>query len=368
MDNTELHYVAYDPDAIWEDMMLAYLEEGGDVLYPGDEKEMLLRSVLANFVQIFAGVDNALRMQTLRYAVGDYLDVLGENRGCARIAAAAAKATVTITAASGASATTLPEGKTMTADGVLFYKLESAVSIGGAVAETTATIVCTTPGTAGNALAAGTEMSFSSASVAVDGIVVATAASGGVDEESDDDYRERIREHILVATTAGPSEQYESIVKAIPGVTDAVALNVGDGMVQIVFMDETQHTGTDYARMRAAIEAAINADTVRPLTDVIDDIVYAVPKQYTLKVVATYDGANVEAAIEDAIAEYVEWQNEKIGRAFNPEKLIGMIYQAGATRAYFRSDSTFNGGSTIQYTEIAENAICTGTAALVAAN
>jgi hypothetical protein len=36
-------------------------------------------------------VDNALRMQTLRYAVGDYLDVLGEQRNCERIQASAAR-------------------------------------------------------------------------------------------------------------------------------------------------------------------------------------------------------------------------------------------------------------------------------------
>ena len=94
MDNTELHYLAYDPEAIWEQMMINYVEAGGDTVYPGDEKYMLLRGVLADIVQVFAGVDNALRMQTLRYAIGEYLDVLGELRGCERIKATAATATV----------------------------------------------------------------------------------------------------------------------------------------------------------------------------------------------------------------------------------------------------------------------------------
>ena len=97
MDNTELHYLTYDPDEIWDQMIENYVEAGGDILYPGDEKEMLLRSVQADIVQIFAGVDNALRMATLRYAVGPYLDVIGELRSCARIEASAATATVTIT-------------------------------------------------------------------------------------------------------------------------------------------------------------------------------------------------------------------------------------------------------------------------------
>lgn len=46
MDN-EIHYLAYDPEEIWKEMIVAYVEAGGDILYPGDEKEMLLRGVQA---------------------------------------------------------------------------------------------------------------------------------------------------------------------------------------------------------------------------------------------------------------------------------------------------------------------------------
>ena len=33
MDNTEIHYVTYDPEEIWRAGMDAYMEAGGDVLY-----------------------------------------------------------------------------------------------------------------------------------------------------------------------------------------------------------------------------------------------------------------------------------------------------------------------------------------------
>lgn len=85
MDNTEIHYLTYDPEKIFQEMNLAYIQAGGDILYPGDEKEMLLRGVQAMIVQVFAGVDAALRMDTLRYAVGDYLDIYGEKRNCVRL-------------------------------------------------------------------------------------------------------------------------------------------------------------------------------------------------------------------------------------------------------------------------------------------
>ena len=90
VDNTEIHYLAYDPEETWTEMAMTYIDAGGDVLYPGDEKEMLLRGVQAMITQVFAAVDAALRMDTLRYAVGEYLDIYGEKRNCIRIQASAA--------------------------------------------------------------------------------------------------------------------------------------------------------------------------------------------------------------------------------------------------------------------------------------
>ena len=127
MDTTQIHYLSYDPDAIWKEIQAAFVNEGGDILYPGDEKEILLRSVLAVITQVFAGVDNALRMDTLRYAVGDYLDLYGQKRNCERIAASAATATVQIVFKASGLVKTIPAGTAMTADGERFYALVSDI-------------------------------------------------------------------------------------------------------------------------------------------------------------------------------------------------------------------------------------------------
>ena len=47
MDTNGTHYIHYDPDTIWELIIGTYIAEGGDILYPGDEKEILLRAVQA---------------------------------------------------------------------------------------------------------------------------------------------------------------------------------------------------------------------------------------------------------------------------------------------------------------------------------
>lgn len=39
MDTTQTHYLTFDPEAIYREMLETYIENGGDILYPGDEKE-----------------------------------------------------------------------------------------------------------------------------------------------------------------------------------------------------------------------------------------------------------------------------------------------------------------------------------------
>ena len=54
MDASELHYINYDAEATWDEMMRAYVEAGGDILYPGDEKE-ILQAIAADESCIIAG-------------------------------------------------------------------------------------------------------------------------------------------------------------------------------------------------------------------------------------------------------------------------------------------------------------------------
>ena len=363
MDSTELHYVTYDPEAIWKEMMLAYITAGGDVLYPGDEKEMLLRSVQADIVQVFAGVDNALRMQTLRYAVGDYLDIIGEKRGCTRIQAAAARATVSITTNVTGKSSTLAAGTAMTADGEVFYLLVDALTLNGYEQTMTAEVIADRTGSAGNGLKAGTEMSLADVSSGVNSIVVTVAAAGGNEAEDDDTYRERIRAYALARVGTGPARQYETIAKTVSSdILDAKAINAGAGNVVVYLLLSTQ-TGAD--GILKSVEEALSAEDVRPLTDHVT-VQQATDIPYALKVKYSCDNASqTNAAISAAVKDYQEWQDNTIGQAFNPDRLMAMLYQAGATRVIWDTGSAFNGGS-VTYTEIAENKRCKGEITLMA--
>ena len=326
MDNTELHYLTYDPDELWQAMNLAYIQAGGDVLYAGDEKEMLLRGMQAILVQAFAGVDNALRMATLRYAQRDYLKLIGETQGVPYIEATAATAVVRIAFEATGEAQTIPAGTAMTADGQLLYTLDDDVEDTGEARTVDAAVTCATAGSAGNALAAGAQLQFVAARGGVLSVTCVTAATGGQPAEDFEHYRERIRTHDPSLSTGSASA---------PGADDETALVDG-------------------------VQAALSAQDARPLTDDVavamaEAVPYRLEVRYTIGL-----GASIAEGVAAAVADYQAWQDETIGRAFNPDYLKSLIYQAGAALVQWGSGSHFDGGD-VAYTAISPNQHCAGT-------
>jgi phage-related baseplate assembly protein len=363
MDATQVHYLTYDPDEIWLDMVATYVEAGGDILYPGDEKEMLLRGVLAIITQVFAGVDNALRMDTLRYAVRDYLDLYGEKRNCARIQAQAAQGEVEITFRATGQAKVLPVGTALTADGERYYALTDPVEHTGLAHTAIAQVTCTKEGGAGNGLLAGTQMQFAIPEPAAVSVYAHTDASGGRDKEDDESYRERIRTYGLINITTGPEVQYRSAAMSVTSeIVDAKAVNAGAGKVGVYLILKSSE-GAE--AILASVLAALNAQNVRPLTDQVT-VYEAEAMTYTLNVQYEADsGTDTAAAIAAAAAAYQDWQDNNIGRHFNPDRLMAGLYQAGATRVIWGAGSAFDGGA-VEYTEIAAHKRCKGTITLEA--
>ena len=354
----EVHYLTYDPEKLWEDMITAYVDAGGDILYPGDEKEMLLRGVQAIVVQTFAQVDAALRMDTLRYASGVFLDIYGEKRNCTRIPAHAATCSIEIKFRASGTARTIAAGTALTADGERIYLLREPVEQTGYEQTINGEIICRDTGSVGNGLLTGTQMQFMVPNPAVISVFTKRDASGGQDDEDDETYRERIRKFGLANTTTGPQTQYESAAKSVSSeILDARALNLGAGVVGIYLLIVSE-VGVEALIER--VRDALNAKNIRPLTDNVQvyqskAVSYALTAQY-----AHEAGSDITADIASAVKSYQRWQDETIGRAFNPDKLMAMLYQAGAIRVKWGHDSQFNDGA-VQYTPIQPDEHCQGT-------
>lgn len=365
MADTELHYVQADADTIWREMMNVYYEEGGDVLYPGDEKEMLLRAVQAYAMAICAKVDNALKMDTLTYATRDYLKEYGLKQGCVYIDAVAAEADVEITMEATGYARTLDKGTVLTADGVVLWETKEDIELTGTAQTITATIVCQTAGVIGNGLLAGTEMQFMEGLEGLNSCVTTGDASGGTDAEEEEAYRERIRNFGLSTVTTGPSARYEAEAMAVSSqILDAAAIRDAPGEVGVYLIFAE---GAAKAAIMQTVTQALSAETVRPLTDQVT-VREATPVAYTLNVTVYYSQyAGIGDDVAAAISDYQAWQDQTIGRAFNPDRLIAMLYQAGCDRVQFQEGSGM-GGDAPTYTEIEPNEHCSGTITLEVVN
>ena len=107
------------------------------------------------------------------------------------------------------------------------------------------------------------------------------------------------------------------------------------------------------------MEDALSAEDVRPLTDQVI-VSEAQPVIYRLYLLYSADSGAVVPAITQAVTDYQEWQDNTIGRAFNPDRLMAAVYQAGATRVQWGEGSVFDDGE-VCYTEINIDQHCKGT-------
>lgn len=359
----DIHFVTYDPDEMWNAAMEAYAEAGGSVLYPGDEKEIYLRGVMYILTLTLAGVDTGIRMNTLQDAVGAYLDLKGNENHCPRIEESSATAMARIVFQASGKAQTIPAGSILTADGAVFWSLMEDVVQTGYAQETDVMIACNTGGNTGNGVPAGTALRFVEGYPAVVKVTTLEESAGGQEREDDDTYKERIHQFGLAAITTGPASQYEAIARAVSSeVLDARAVHDGAGRVKIYVILKTE---SGAAALLKKIEEACSPDDKRPLTDFVTaeqgvKLPYAIAIKYKLPEDAT---ASTTQDIADEITAHLEWQNNTLGRPFNPERLISRIYNAGAVRVVLGEESHFNNGA-CEYTEIGEGFRCDGTVSI----
>ncbi|MGN1117991.1 MAG: baseplate J/gp47 family protein, partial [Acutalibacteraceae bacterium] len=96
--------------------------------------------------------------------------------------------------------------------------------------------------------------------------------------------------------------------------------------------------------MKEAIFAACNEDYVRPLTDrieVLDPIekLYDISVKYFVSTTAQTSISEIQAAVTEAVNQYVAWQCAKLGRDINPSQLWCSLMHTGVKRVEIYSPS-----------------------------
>ena len=314
----------------------------------GDPARIILLALSLVFYQALQAIDKAGKMNFLKYAYGDYLDNLAATRtGITR--KEAAPATVNVRWAleqARQSATPIPEGTRVTADGSIFFASTEYAEIPAGETAITITMQCTQTGVDGNGFAPGEITTMADPIAFISSVANTDTSSGGTDIEDDDSLRERTFLAPSGFSTAGPEEAYRyRCLNFSSAIADVAILGPDEegtpaGTVDIrILMDGG---GGPTESFKESLLEYLDDAPVRPLTDSITisgptEVSYSITLTYYIAESSKASAATIQEAVRTAINEYAAWQSARIGRDINPDELLARVKNAGAKRVTLSS-------------------------------
>ena len=222
----ELNFIETDAKKVL-DTVLEELEGGvNEPLYPGDERRIFGEALAPVVVAVYNTVNDACRQKMLRYARGEVLDALGENRDTFRLDPTYATTTLRFGVNEPVAANIIiPAGLRVTGDFERYFITDSTAVLQAGALTVEVQATAENAGAEYNDIAPGELITIVDVSEVplLDYVTNTTIAEGGGDQESDDAYRERIREAENRLSTAGTAKAYKYwALSANPLVSDAV--------------------------------------------------------------------------------------------------------------------------------------------------
>ena len=336
-----IHFVEVDAERMLEDARRMLEELLGEPMQPGDARYMVLTHVMQLIVGGFAWIDQMGRSNLLRYAMGEVLDAMGERVGTPRLQAAPAVTTLRFTlSAARTLPTVIPVGTRATPDGRVNFVTTKAITIQPGVikgdAPAASVLEGAADGQAHNGLPAGTIMALVDPVPFVARVESIEPSAGGRAREADGAYRERIRLAPSHFAATGTADAYLYHARsATTLVTDAAVRQAGPGEVEIAVLV------ADDAEAPAAVALEVLQYVSDPERRTLTDLVSVhVAEEVPYNIDVTYYAhpmriAAVVQAVEGtggALERYLDWQDNKIGHAINPDKLRALMLEAGAQR------------------------------------
>lgn len=312
-------------------------------LKSGEPITLMLHACAVQFLQMYANLDKAGKMNFLKYAYGDFLDNLGVLKGVTRQDAVAASCTVRFTLSAIRPGTiAIPAGTRVTTQAANVYFATddySEIPSGSSFVDVPCT--CLEAGTVGNGCGVG-ELSILVDPIAYIATVSNVSESGaGFERESDESFAERIYLATGTYSVAGPKAAYEYFVReAYSGVEDVVVTSPSANLIDIRVIGEG---GTLLSPEACAhIVDYLNEANVKPMGDVVsisspENHLYDIDVTYYINRSEASSISTLQAQIASAVSGYTEWQAGKIGRDIEPGQLIARLIQAGAKRVVVTS-------------------------------
>ena len=333
-----LDFVSTDSGIILAKILELLRSETGEDLAHGDERRIFGENLNIVIDMLYGDTNLAANAKMLRYARGNVLDAMGERLNVIRIPAQPATTQLIFTLSALQPAQVfIPAGTRVTPDGQTFFTTDNAITIQSGDSQGATSATSLGVGEAFNGFGPGSISTIVDPVAFVQGVENTTDTAGGNDIEDDEHFRDRIQIAPGKLSTAGPEESYMYWAKTADA--DIMDVSVFSPAPTEVLITVLMNGGAlpSQAVLDKVLETC-NGRERRPLTD---KVMTQAPKVVHYAIDITYyvtagSEGEVLRAVEGpggAIEKFITWQQVRMGRDVNPDKLTQLLMDAGCIRA-----------------------------------
>jgi phage-related baseplate assembly protein len=333
-----------NPNLVLADMISAFEAAAGRTLQPAQVERLLIdlyayrESLVRNAVQ-YAGQQNLLA-----FAIFPMIDYLGALVGVTRLQSQPATTTIQFTLANALTVNyTIPAGTQIgSGDGQVVFATNSALLFNAGVTTASVNATATVAGSAANGYLAGQINVLLNPSALISGASNTATTSGGSAPETDDHLRARIQAAPNQFSSAGPAGAYRFFALSVdPSIADVQVISSAPGTVNVYVLtgpitvqpaSAPNYLGIAGSSLLSEVQAALTADTVRPLTDTVVTLQVTEVDYQIDAVVTLYSDADPNqsmAAAATAVQQYAIDIASKIQRDLVPSQIIAALSVAG---------------------------------------
>ena len=329
-----------DPEEVVTELIAMYEAIFGTTVQPASPERLFIQCVAAIIIQERVMNNYTGNQNIPSRAEGKNLDALAElTYSKERPAAKAATCTMRFSISEAQkSAVLIPAGTRITdASKTLVWETleDNYIPIGETYIDVER-VTCQTIGTAGNGYTLGQINKLVDVYDFYTSCENITTSAGGSNAPSDDEYYELMRSSMDAYSTAGATGSYVYWAKQVSTeIKDVAAVSPTPGVVKLYVLMGGGKLADE--EMKAKVLAECSADERRPLTDwvFVEDaeiVPYEIAFTYYTQSDAGISAADLSAAVEKTVEDFVSWQCGKLGRDINPSHLIGELMKTGVKR------------------------------------
>ena len=343
-----------DAQELYSSIIGQLQEDCDETLTEGDERRIFGEAIVALLVGVYNKIDDVAKQTMLRYARGEILDLIGEMYDCERLQAKKAKTVVRYTLKSAyTAAITIPQNSRVSTEDEHYFLTTEEVVIQVGDTYVDVEVEAEYGGESYNGYIKNTVSMIIDLISYVDTVTNLDVTDGGTDEETDNEYRQRIKLALTKFSTAGPQNAYRYwAMTADKDIADAYIYSEQACLITISIVMNNGELPTKEVIQK--VKEVVSAADVKPLGDFVT-VKAPETEEYDIKLkyYVTYENESEavkaiesEEYIDDlgakktgVLKQYRAWQDCKIARNINPDKLRALIMNpagdgsiAGASR------------------------------------